>query len=400
MPAYDMIVVGGGISSLSMAHFCARDGRSVLLLERDARLGGCVHSHRFTPGDHAFWAELGAHTCFNSYATLLDIMDDCGLLARAQGREKLPYKMCVGGALKSIPSQLHLLELLPRLPRLFRATKTGKTVAEYYGSLVGPRNYREVFSPAFSAVICQPADNVPADMLFRKRVRRKDVQRSFTFAGGLQTITDTMAQHPGIDCRTGTEVSGIAYDGDAFCLTTTDGQSFASGALTIATSAPAAARLLSAFPEVAVPLSRIGEATIETLGIAVDRKHIKLPPVAGIIARDDCFYSAVSRDVFPHPDLRGFTFHFRPEGLDDDEKLRRACAILGIPPQAVAFTAEKINRLPAPRAGHERLVQAIDRALAGRPLLLTGNYFSGVSLEDCVSRSQSEYARLQDTPKQ
>jgi len=406
MAEYDIIVVGGGISGLSMAHFCARDGRRVLLIEQGARLGGCIHSHLFTTGEDAFWTELGAHTCFNSYASLLDIMEERGLLAQVQGREKLSYKMCVGSALKSIPSQLHLPELLLHLPRLFTTGKAGKTVAEYYGAIVGPRNYREVFSPAFRAVICQPADDVPAEMLFRKRPRRKDVPRSFTFAGGLQTLMDAIVRHPGIDCRTATTASGIAYDGNAFCLTTTDGQSFEAGVLAIATPAAAAARLLSAFPEITVPLSRIREASIETLGIAVQREKIELPPIAGIIAREDCFYSAVSRDVFPHPDFRGFTFHFRPGVLDEDGKLERACSVLGITPQTVAFSATKTNWLPAPRAGHDRLVQAIDRGLAGRPLLLTGNYFSGVSLEDCVSRSRSEYARLgwqsashQDAPK-
>jgi len=394
MAEYDIIVVGGGISGASLAYFCARDGRRVLLLEQDTRLGGCIHSHPFTNGEDAFWMELGAHTCFNSYGMLLDILDERGLCTRVLARERLPYRLCVDGALKSILSQLHFTELLPRLPRLFTTGKAGKTVAEYYRGIVGPRNYRDVFSPAFSAVICQPADDVPADMLFRKRARRKNVPRSFTFPGGLQAMMPALTRHPGIDCRMGVSASGIAYDGDAFCLTTADGQSFEAGALAIATPAAAAARLLSAFPDIAMPLSRIREAAVETLSIAVHREHLGLPPMAGIIARDDCFYSAVSRDVLPHPDLRGFTFHFRPGVANREAKLKRACAILGIEPRAVAFSTAKTNRLPAPKSGHDRLVQALDRALADRPLLLTGNYFSGVSIEDCVTRSRSEYARL------
>ena len=391
---YDMIIVGAGISGMSMAHYCARQGMRTLVLEKDDRLGGCIHSHLFSEEEHGFWAELGAHTCFNSYGNLLEIMDDCDLLDQLLPREKLSYKMLVDGALKSIPSQLHFLELLPRLPRLFTSDKTGKSVAEYYGNIVGPQNYQEVFSQAFNAVLCQPADDVPAEMLFRKRPRRKDVLRSFTFDGGLQTITDTIVQHVDIEHRTGQEVSGIAYDGQAFSLTTASQECFETNALAIATPANHAARLLSAFPEIAGLLSKIQRVAIETVGIAVRKEKIGLPPVAGIIAQSGPFYSAVSRDIVSHPDFRGLAFHFRPGIHDEKEKLDQICRALGVNRADIDCVATKENQLPAPRIGHNALIGQLDKSLTGKPLLLTGNYFGGVSLEDCVSRSRHEFARL------
>jgi len=393
-----MIVVGGGISGMSMAHFCVRDSKRVLLLEKEPRLGGCIHSHRFTQGNSGFWAELGAHTCFNSYGSLLEIMEDCGLLDQVQPREKLPYRLLVDGELKSIPSQLHFLELLLRLPRLFTGSKEGKSVAEYYGSIVGSRNYREVFSQAFNAVICQPADDVPAGMLFRKRQQRKDVLRSFTFAHGLQTIIDTIAQHTSIEHKTGIKVSGIAYDGDVFCLTTEDQECFETKALTIATPANHAATLLSAFPGITGLLSQIQGVAIETVGVAVRKEKIGLPAVAGIIARDGSFYSAVSRDIVSHPDFRGFTFHFRSGVLDENEKLDQVCSLLETSRANLDFVTSKENQLPAPRPGHAAIVHQLDQATAGIPLMLTGNYFSGISMEDCVCRSRSEYDRFEQQP--
>ncbi len=394
MQQYDMIVVGAGISGMSMAHYCARQGMRTLVLEKDGRLGGCIHSHHFTDSENGFWAELGAHTCFNSYGNLLEIMGDCGLLNQLQPREKLPYKMLVDGELKSIPSQLHFPELLLRLPRLFTSNKAGKSVAEYYGNIVGPRNYQEVFSQAFNAVLCQPADDVPAEMLFRKRPRRKDVLRSFTLAGGLQTIIDTIVQHSGIEHRTGLEVSGIAYDGHAFSLTTANQERFEAGALAIATPANHAAMLLSAFPKIAGLLSQIRGVTIETIGVAVRKERTGLPPVAGIIAQDGPFYSAVSRDIVSHPDFRGFAFHFRPDILDENGRLDQICRVLGMNRGDIDFVATKMNRLPTARNGHGLLVGQLDQEIAGMPLMLTGNYFGGVSLEDCVSRSRHEFGRL------
>jgi UDP-galactopyranose mutase len=39
-------------------------------------------------------------------------------------------------------------------------------------------------------------------------------------------------------------------------------------------------------------------------------------------------------------------------------------------------------------------VEEIDRALAGRKLAVTGNYFAGLAIEDCLLRSNAEWARV------
>ena len=67
MASHDVLVVGGGISGLSLAWKAAQDGKRVLVLEKSARLGGCLHSERTADG---YWFELGAHTTYNSYGGL------------------------------------------------------------------------------------------------------------------------------------------------------------------------------------------------------------------------------------------------------------------------------------------------------------------------------------------
>jgi UDP-galactopyranose mutase len=44
--------------------------------------------------------------------------------------------------------------------------------------------------------------------------------------------------------------------------------------------------------------------------------------------------------------------------------------------------------------GHDRTVHELDRLLAGQRLALTGNYFSGLAIEDCVLRSRAEWRRV------
>ena len=393
---YDLLIVGAGISGLSMAHYAAGAGLNALVLEQDGRVGGCLHSHRFTGELDGFWLELGAHSSFNSYGNFLAILERIGLLGRLQRRAKVGFRLFADGAVRAIPSQLHVLELLPAPFRLLGSNKAGRGVADYFGRIVGPRNYAEVFEPAFDAVICQPAADFPADCLFRSRPRRKDVPRGFTLSGGMQTIADILADRPGIRIESNQPAREIRRDGEGF-LVRTDGGSFTARSLCLATPVAVAARLLQTeFPELAARLARIRMAEVETVGVAVPKARSSLPPMAGLIGRNEAFYSAVSRDTVPDPAHRGFTFHFRPGVLDEEDKLNRIARVLNVPRAALdsGNVVGKINQLPALRVGHGELIRAVDDALAGNRLALAGNYFTGVAIEDCVTRSRGEFERL------
>jgi oxygen-dependent protoporphyrinogen oxidase len=163
---YDLIVIGGGISGLSLAHYASRAGMKTLLLEKATEAGGCLRTMRQSGG---FWLELGAHTCYNSYGNLIRIIEECGVRGRLLPRKKVPFMMFVDGRVKSIPSELDFFELICSAPRIFTLSKSGQTVGSYYSRIVGKRNFDRVIGPALSAVPSQRADDFPADMLFKKR---------------------------------------------------------------------------------------------------------------------------------------------------------------------------------------------------------------------------------------
>ncbi|KAB2926154.1 MAG: FAD-dependent oxidoreductase [Candidatus Contendobacter sp.] len=396
MTDHDLLIIGAGISGLSMAHYAVGAGLNVLVLERERQPGGCLCSHRFGGALDGFWLELGAHSCFNSYGNLLAILERVGVLNRLQRRAKVGFRLFADGAVRSIPSQLCFPELLLAPFRLVGLKKAGRDVAEYYGRLVGPRNYAAVFEPAFDAVICQPATEFPAENLFRSRPRRKDVPRGFTLAGGLQTIADILAGQPDIPIEFGRTAREIGRAGEDFVVRTDRGE-YAARALCLATPVAVAATLLRAeFPELAAALAQIQTATVESVGVALPADRLSLPPVAGLIGRNETFYSVVSRDTAPDPAHRGFTFHFRPGALGEEGKLNRIAQVLNVPRGAFGAgnVATRINRLPALRVGHGDWTDTVDRALAGSRLALTGNYFTGVAIEDCVTRSRQEFERL------
>ncbi|MEJ2690451.1 MAG: protoporphyrinogen oxidase [Deltaproteobacteria bacterium] len=79
---YDTIIIGAGLSGLATAHFLqkSRPEASFLILEKENRPGGAVLSFH----EQGFLAEWGPHGFLNNTAESLEILNDTGLMAKAQ----------------------------------------------------------------------------------------------------------------------------------------------------------------------------------------------------------------------------------------------------------------------------------------------------------------------------
>ncbi len=389
---HDVVVIGSGISGATFAHACAKAGLSVLVAEKSGAPGGCIRSHRL---DGGYWFELGAHTCYNTYRGLLGLLEARDALDRILPRAKVPFRLWSGGRTRSILSELNLLSLLAHAPSVAFAKKEGRTVRGYYERLVGKGNYERVFGPMFAAVPSQKADEFPSDMLFKKRERRKELPRSFTLKGGLQTAVDLLLEDPHVTTAMSAEASAVEREGEGLRIRFADGSERTARFLAVAAPPSVGARILAgAFPAVAAELAKVQVTPVATTGVAVRADATRLEPLAFLIPLDDeRFYSAVSRDTVPDPTYRAFAFHFKP-GLSEEQRLAVAAQVLAVERGALQHVVQRSVELPSPRLGHKEIVAALDRALAGTPLFLTGNYFDGLSIEDCVARSRVESDRL------
>jgi len=389
---YDIVIVGSGISGMCLAYYCAMDQMNVLVLEKNNSPGGSFT----TKNSDNYWLEMGAHTMYNSYGNLIDVIEGCGLGEDIIQRKKVPYKAFKDGKISSVISQFSIPQLLFSLPSLFRIKKDNQTVESYYSRIVGKKNYHKFFQFMFNAVPSQPTNDFPADVLFKKRNRRKDILKSFTFRLGIKSIIEAISKVQGIDVITGTNVTSITMKDDSYQITSEDKDIYEAEYLALASPVNATAELTkSLLPGISKEISRINYVYTDSVGITIEKKDVNIKKVAGIIGINEDFYSVVSRDVVEDEKYRGFVFHFKPGKLDTPAKIEFICKVLGIAKENIKDTFCIQNTVPSFKLGHESIVKEIESLIEGKKLLLTGNYFSGMAIEDCVSRSRSEFNRLQ-----
>ncbi len=394
MDKCDVIIVGAGISGLSFAHYAKKEGLNVLVLEREQQPGGSFDTIKLSDSSQDFWIELGAHTCYNSYGSLIEIMEECGIIAEAIPRAKVPYKLWLNGQFKSFMSQIGFMELIASLPKAFGKKKVGETVSSYYGSILGRKNFKRVFSALFSAVPSQIADDFPADALFKKREKRKDILGNYTMKKGLKSIADAIIKHQELNVKYGSEIIAIDRKGSGYSIRTKS-QEYECDNLAICTSVNVVPLLIGiAHADVASKISQIRFQSIESFGVMVEKAAISMKPFAGLVPVNDTFFSVVSRDTVPDEHYRGFTFHFKPGVLTWKQKAEKVCSILGLATNQIVEMREKSNIVPSLRLGHYELIAEIDALLKEKNLFLSGNYFAGLAIEDCVVRSKSEVNRM------
>jgi protoporphyrinogen/coproporphyrinogen III oxidase len=401
MSVPDVIVIGAGISGLSFAWKAAQSGKQVLVLEKQPRIGGCFYSRRY---DDGFWYEMGAHTVYNSYSGFLDIVVDAGLTDKLvpRGPARAHFGLLRKGMITWLTPPKILLQLnwpaaAIHAPFGFLRGKKGKTVAQYYSGLLGSGNFHRLFAPFFAAVPSQSANDFPVEgpgSLFKTRPHREGFPRSFGFHGGLQTVCDAIVAHPSIEIRQGISACRVYSTKDGYRIQLEDGEELQAPFVAVAaTHTESAAMLTNSFPELASAIRRIHTVTVESLGIRIARNKGWMPDCAFVVPVNDVFFSAVTRDPFPDPHYRAFAFHFRP-GLTQDQKIRRICEILHVTPSDLDGVTENSTTLPSPRINHAETVSEMKKLLEGHRLALVGNYFNGLAVEDCISRSFSEWQRI------
>ncbi len=100
---YDVVIAGAGLSGLSTAHFLKkfRPDLEILVIEKASRAGGAIQSMQ----QDGFLAEWGPHGFLNNVEESKELLDDLGLMDKAQMAPLKQFKryICLDGKLKQLP---------------------------------------------------------------------------------------------------------------------------------------------------------------------------------------------------------------------------------------------------------------------------------------------------------
>ncbi len=258
----------------------------------------------------------------------------------------------------------------------------------------------------------------------KKRQERKEGKISSSAAGpggtltsfkeGIQFLTDTLAAQLGERVRTGVAVASVTRSGNSWEVRTSTGETLQADLVISAAPAFAAAGMLEGVDtDLVATLRQILYSTLnvvccgfktEGLGHPLDGFGYLVPKEEGRTVLGTLWDSSMFEERAPGGMalLRSMAGGAcRPElmELPDSELLQRVRddlqAAMGITqPPCFSRIIRHQQAIPQYTVGHAKRLEAIEGRLSGLPgLLLTGNAFKGVGLNDCVAASQATVDR-------
>jgi oxygen-dependent protoporphyrinogen oxidase len=445
-----VVIIGGGISGLALAHGLRSRGLAVTLLESGPRFGGNVQ----TRSRDGFITEEGPNSFADREPTLRTLAASLGIEDRIRTADPAAKRRYVytRGKLRVVPLSPPALlksDVLPlgaklrMMGELFtrRAPEGEESLADFGRRHVGRTATAVLVDAMQTGIYAGDVESLSVGAVFPKVVELERKHRSLvlglartqaearralppgggaprptgliaSFDGGLRVLVDALARALGPAARTGARVVGLRREGTGWRLAVEEhGRQAELAAQKVVLAVPAygAAELLR-------PLDEQLAARVEGIPYApVAVVHLGFAP--GALPPPDGFgflVPAVERRRLLGAIYVSSTFPWRTEGgrvlytcmvggtrrpdlveLDEAalvtlarEELRELAGVTAEP----SFT-EVIHwkrGIPQYNVGHLARMAAIDEAVARLPgLSLTGNAYKGVGLTDCIRNAQA-----------
>ena len=437
-------IVGAGISGLATAQaiLVRKPDAEIVIFEADRRVGGKVWTEMSPEG---YLCEGGVNGFLDKIPSTLELCRQAGVVplpadAAAQKRyvysrgelHKLPEKPTefITSRLLSIPGRLRVpFEII-----VGGTNNPDETLAEFATRRLGSEAFDRLIDPMASGVFAGDATKLSLKSCFpriheveseygslirgllklqRKARREGGIDKPgpgpggtlTSFGDGMSVLTDALAGQLESRVRIGTPVQDISRSGIRYLLQTDDGREEESDILILAAPAHAQACMLQAFdPVLSGLLAEIFYPALSVCCFGYRKQHAgKIPDGFGFLVPSKeqraILGTIVDSNVFPGraPEdsilLRSMVGGARtPELalLPDEQLISRVRGdlqdILGLTAEPDFIRIFRHNKaIPQYEIGHAARLEAIDEHLQRHPgLVLTGNAFKGVSLNDCV----------------
>ncbi len=436
-------VVGGGIAGLAAAYRLSA-AHDVVLFERETTPGGKIRSQKID-GYLFEWGPSGFLSSAEAVQALVAELDLSAALtpARPAAKNRFIYWNGELHRLPAKPPEAFAMSILTPLGKLraFRelfiargANADDESVFAFMERRFGPEVAERLVAPALLGISGGDAATTSLAAIFPRlreierehgsviRGMMKGPRRSSSLCsfadGGMQTLTDRLAERLGERVRRGTAVQRIEPHGERWRVVHDGGETVADAAI-VATPADVAATLVGGFDaELAARLREIPYAPMRAVGVAFWKDDVPVPldGFGFLAARGQgvrllgAFYTS---SIVPQHAPPG-TAYLRiflggatdPDIAKLDEAAVRAIVladlrtILGITAVPVAYHEVLWKQaIPQYRLGHPALVRAIEEKTAAHPgLALIGNAYRGLGVGDNVRDALTMAERIGTHP--
>lgn len=438
----DLVIVGGGITGLSLAHRAQKAGLNFRLLESRPRPGGCMES-RWSP-----WGtvEFGPDTLVSKPATL-GLLKDLDLMGKTVVSSAGPPCVVRRGNLWPLPNGFRLLaptRLLPFalspllswwgklrvLGDLFirPSLKSDQTLAQFVRRRLGSELLEQLAQPLVAGIYAADPEQLSLEAsmpqflqmersfggLIKGALLSRSVAppRMFSLPGGVGQLIQSLHQSCRDSIQTGTSVLAVRPEGEGWSVTT-GAESICARNLAVATSAQHCSQLLQGIDShLSQSIGSIRLRRVAVLNVTLSASHVVGTPQSFLVplVEGGCFSAVtVMSQKWPGRTLRRYVnlrIHLggagREQDLDRDDESLSELALQQLR-NYVKWEGKPVwtelrrhdHMMPEYTMGHRQRIQAIEEA-TGRwsGLHLAGNWLTGVGIGDCIARADVVAQRL------
>ena len=425
-------IVGGGISGLATAHHLKKAGHEVLLLESESRPGGKIR----TDTDGGCVRERGPNGFLDNVPETLDLVRELGLENRLRKANTLDRFLFRGKGLWKLPSnqseflQSGLLSFRAKLRILWepfakKAPEGDESVFDFAKRRIGEEPARILVDALVAGVFAGDSRELSLASAFPKMREMEREHGSLiramkkrtgggspfgpggtltTFDGGMQVLTDALAERLGPCIKTSKRAMGLKREAEQWAVQSADGETFRTDAVVVASPAPDAAMLLGRFDPrfrpilEAIPMAPVVVVSLRYPEAAAPKARNAfgfLVPggepcrMLGVLFDSSVFAGrAPSGEVLLRAMVGGARAPELANLLDTEivalvrEDLKRTMSVEAEPTEVRVF--KWMQGIPQYTVGHGERLARLEEVRASHPrLFLTGNSYRGIAMNLC-----------------
>jgi oxygen-dependent protoporphyrinogen oxidase len=437
----EAIIVGGGISGLSLAYFLLKRNPELdlKLIEAEKRAGGKIITEKVS----GFLCEGGVNGFLSNKPSTIKLAQELNI-EPVKGSESAKKRyILIDGKLTEVPSnplKFFLSSLLSFSGKIRMIgeyfipplkEEKDESVEEFVSRRVGREFYEKLIDPMSTGIYAGDSSRMSMKSCFPKvyflekkygglikgllalKKERKDVKAQpetvlMSFKGGMLELINSLESKLEGKIIKGKKVTGCIYENGTYRVFLESGETIATKKIIFACPAHETAQIVKDFDkELSDILNSIPYPPLSVVALGFKRQQIGFgTDLYGFLVpyreKRKILGTLFDSSIFPNRAPEGYVLlrsmiggRRTPElALLPDEKLidlalselREIIKIKGEPKFIKIFRWERA--IPQYEVGHEEKLKRINQILEKYPgLYLTGNAYRGVSVNDCIENS-------------